>query len=440
MIDHSARDELFHRLSLGELTPAEAEAEAAQLGLGPLAPTPDDDSFDPAKEAHWTLPMAVAWIAHRTWPAVRLRWEAYRKELWDWHQRESRIGFEGETHKGWFLEQRGRTTLASLSFAEALAAETDRDPRYSMTVAEAKKALWDALQSDCFRVTGVDQRSGERVEILPTTWIDLKYFEQSGVDEVRRDPLLSNAPHRYQDVLLPSRAIRGLWREPFGVDIERLPPNVLPMGDGYIPLYCAAQWIATEGGARDFEPQSPAIWKTAYEALLASIASEEVKVVGTGGGERELVPGFHFADCQVEYPFPGRSTELIVSETLYLRSYPYLDDAHWRGGFDDALINRRGTRWSRLMVSKSDVRRLWPFAAAAPAKTGAPGRPTSMHLIADELERRAAEGRMSVGVSQEAKELLAWLAEAHPASSRPTAKTIQNNIRFRYRELRKAPK
>ena len=46
--------------------------------------------------------------------------------------------------------------------------------------------------------------------------------------------------------------------------------------------------------------------------------------------------------------------ELMMSEVLFLRSYPYLDDEHWRGGFDDALVNRRGTRWSRLMVAKSE--------------------------------------------------------------------------------------
>jgi hypothetical protein len=47
---------------------------------------------------------------------------------------------------------------------------------------------------------------------------------------------------------------------------------------------------------------------------------------------------------------------------------------------------------------------------------------------------------MLVGVSQEAGALVAWLAVAHPASTRPTAKTIENAIRSRYRELRKAPK
>ena len=441
MIDQAARDALFEKLSFGELTPAEAETEAARLGLAPLAPILDDDSFDPAGEAHWTLPMAVAWIAYRNPSAVRIRWETYRKECWTWHFREWGVG-EGETHKGWFLEHRhpGKTTLAALTFADILKDETESDPRFSMTVTDAKTALWEALWSDCFRVTGIDQQSGERVEILPTTWLDLKYVEENGHDELRPEAAQSVGPRRYRDVLLPSRAIRGLWREPFVVEAIRLPPNVPPVGEGYMPLYCAAQWIATEGGVVSFEPETPEVWRMSYDALLAAMASEKVRVVGTRDGEREPVPGFHFADCEVDYPFGEPPMQLLMSEVLYLRSYPFMDDQHWRGGFDDALMNRRGIRWSRLMVTRGDVRRLWPFSAGEPAKSGAPGRPTSMHLIFDELDRRAVEGRIVIGIKEEAHALLEWIAVAHPANRRPTAKTIENQIRARYRELKKPPK
>jgi hypothetical protein len=51
----------------------------------------------------------------------------------------------------------------------------------------------------------------------------------------------------------------------------------------------------------------------------------------------------------------------FLSDELHLRSYPYLDEEYWRRGFNDALVDRRGTRWRRLMVLKSDVARFWPF-------------------------------------------------------------------------------
>jgi hypothetical protein len=54
------RDELIDKVQHGKLTPAQAEAEALRLGLGPFAKCPDPDRFDPMAEAWWSLPMAVA--------------------------------------------------------------------------------------------------------------------------------------------------------------------------------------------------------------------------------------------------------------------------------------------------------------------------------------------------------------------------------------------
>src|SRR5262249_15220455 len=99
-----------------------------------------------------------------------------------------------------------------------------------------------------------------------------------------------------------------------------LPALVRPEGPGYMPLYLAAQWIATRGGAIDIDPHDIMIWKDAFATLLARIASEEVEVVGLRDGKNEKIDGRVFAGMQVDYPFSETPFNLVVSEELFLSS------------------------------------------------------------------------------------------------------------------------
>lgn len=129
---------------------------------------------------------------------------------------------------------------------------------------------------------------------------------------------------------------------------------------------------------------------------------------------------------------------MMLGETLHLRSHPYTNDEDWRRGFDDALVSRRRDRWVQLMVEKGDVRRLWPFEAGPETHTGMPGRPAlAKHLIEDELRRRAAAKSLEPRLSLEAEALLEWLKVTYPSASRPTAGTIENNIRAEYTRLKR---
>jgi hypothetical protein len=56
---------LISKVQHGELTPQQAEAEAAANSLPPFEKTPDLTDYDPLTESRWTLVMAVAWIAWR---------------------------------------------------------------------------------------------------------------------------------------------------------------------------------------------------------------------------------------------------------------------------------------------------------------------------------------------------------------------------------------
>jgi len=247
----------------------------------------------------------------------------------------------------------------------------------------------------------------------------------------------------------------------------KLPELMKPDGAGYMPLYCAAQWIATCGGTRVINPLDEAIWREAYKELLDRIASEDVKVVGERpDGVSEEISGAHFASCAVDYPFSDRRllnfNDRVLGNEFCLVSRPYLDDEHWRrGGYDDRLENRQGVRWRRLQVLKADIARWWPFVsinanatltqadatlaasaslqpqpalAVTPLVTGGPGRPTSMHLVElehrDRWQRDVAQSR----VAHEARELAEWFRAKHPNAPRLTAKTIENKIRFAHRQ------
>ena len=121
------------------------------------------------------------------------------------------------------------------------------------------------------------------------------------VDEVRLGPLGSG----YRDVLVPGRAVCRFWQAPREKPLE-LPPLVPPEGDGYMPLYCAAQWIASKGGTVIFDPEDEANWRPTYAALVDAIASDRVRVVGTRNGTRERFPDLISPDARSTIPLPAR--------------------------------------------------------------------------------------------------------------------------------------
>ena len=64
--------------------------------------------------------------------------------------------------------------------------------------------------------------------------------------------------------------------------------------------------------------------------------------------------------------------------------------------------------------------------------TGAPGRPSSMHLLDPEFKRRRDSNRCELSISAESKVLHAWLRENYPQAPLPTPRTIETRIRRDY--------
>src|SRR5690606_28858672 len=122
-----------------------------------------------------------------------------------------------------------------------------------------------------------------------------------------------------------------------------------------------------------------------YGQLADSMSSGVVKVVGVVGHLNKAVPPHLFVAIRVGYPYADPTNDMILSNELDQRCYPYVDEEHWRNGFDDALVDRGGDRWVRLSVEKADIARLWPFGPVPETATGLPGRPAlSRHLIDQE--------------------------------------------------------
>jgi hypothetical protein len=101
-----------------------------------------------------------------------------------------------------------------------------------------------------------------------------------------------------------------------------------------------------------------------------------------------------------------------------------------------------------LLVSRDDIQK-WPFvsdkephqAPSGPTQipeisdktlshSGAPGRPSSKHLVELELTRRIESGQeLAESKEAEAKSLSDWLGSNHQEQARMTAKTIENAFR-----------
>lgn len=74
------------------------------------------------------------------------------------------------------------------------------------------------------------------------------------------------------------------------------------------------------------------------------------------------------------------------------------------------------------------------------SRSGAPGRPSSMHLVRNEFQRRLKTGTIEPSLALEADALSLWIRLNHPDEPQLTAKAIQNKLRPEYREANKSRK
>jgi hypothetical protein len=207
----------------------------------------------------------------------------------------------------------------------------------------------------------------------------------------------------------------------------------------------AAQWIATKGGTLDIGHDSEA-WTAAYRQLTDRIASGEVACngVSTEKDQRETLDGALFGSLKVHHMFePGGVSEWLDRE-LYLWAVPYIEE-DWNAGVSDVLRKRLKTMWTKLMVSRAEIVKWWPFDAKheiyhGPPRTGAPGAPSTMSYILAEHDHRCDDGIALRSVKREAHHLEAWFKATYKGWPCSTSKTIENRIRDRHRKWRGNPR
>jgi hypothetical protein len=438
------RDSIIESVRHGELTPAAAEAEAARLGIEPLAETPDPARFDPMQEWNWSLPMAVAWVTWRTPDAVRKWWDAYRNECRDWHFKRWQGAPGGPVHEGYWLEQRSTATVTGMRTLTIVKEELDSDLQPLIPVNEALTRLQFALGQSVLDAEGVDAATRGRRTIPAGLWPHLKPIQEHGRDVLVSSDSVRTRDVQFEYVTIPRDALVRLWPAFVGGSTDQLPTPVMSHGGGYLPLFSAAHWIASEGGTRFVSLADHGKWEKALSELLIAVPSENIETVGTRDGVRELVPAHQFTGIGAYLAFgPTAPTDLSTATEPYLLMRPHQYERVLPQGTGDTLEAPGSTLWTRLMVRSQDVAQLWPFGETlrvGARDSGAPGRPTSMHLVELELERRITNAETEPRVTHEAEALVRWLQETHPSAPQLKPKSIRNKIGERFRAAQLAQK
>lgn len=438
------RDILIDRVRRGEMTPDEAEAEAARGGFGPLATQPNPIEFDPKHLPWWTLPMALAWIAWRTEQEVQNHCAEYRENCLVWVSGSWNVPTYDRTEfkriDGYELKALRQSTAVRLGIIEFYLRSSDRLPSTNqMTIAAAEKQLFSALGAGRLVAVAKDDQ-GKVVDIPQREWPYLQLFEEQQQDVLKHDALDREAA--FTEVKLKRDDLRRIWPE-FLIKSYMIEPMKRPGTAGYVPFCSVLHWMMTLGGTETVNLEDYDAWAKSINQLIPLISTGEIQVIGrpSSGGPSEPIDGHLFAGIVVSEPLRVTLSVLLGNEP-WINVTPYVDEEHWRADFNDQLFLFRAgpPAWTHLQLNKSDVlREIQLEATELPGQrvydTGAPGRPTSMQLVRLEFEARNRRGHTAQSITLEAAALSEWLLKAHPRAPPLTPKTIKNNLAEDYRRL-----
>lgn len=198
----AARDALLGDVASGHLSPGQAEAKAKEQGLGLLNPTPSSGAFEPMREPHWTLAMALAWIeSPGNVDRVRECMPARRRNHWSWRA-------EGRGYR--LVRTADIEPILKMDFAD-LSADSE-----AMTFKEAKRQLWEKLSAG--ELTASVVVDGQPTAIAAVDWA----FLETASDEACKDVLVvrgrvagvHSPQYRADGVLLRSADVMVLWPAP----------------------------------------------------------------------------------------------------------------------------------------------------------------------------------------------------------------------------------
>jgi hypothetical protein len=209
------RDRLLMQAERGEITGKQAEEAAAARGLEPFERKPELPRFDPKLKSHWSIVMAVAWIAWRDFGLVREQDPEFCSECFHWIYRKwkdpSDKTAEPVERAGYFLETRPAPTVSRLALLDVtLRVRGNLPPNARMTIEQARVELWRALAEDGLIAEGVDA-DGRVVQIPSREWAQLRLFNVSGRETLR---YVHSRSEPFTAVTLRRSDLLRLWAEP----------------------------------------------------------------------------------------------------------------------------------------------------------------------------------------------------------------------------------
>jgi hypothetical protein len=235
------RDRLLMQAERGEITGEQAEEAAAAHGLEPFERKPELPRFDPKLKSHWSIVMAVAWIARRDFEMVREQDPEFCSEYFHWIGRERKVrpqkDVEPVKRMGYFLEARRAPTVSRLALLDVVSRVRGNVPSTAvMTIREAEAELWRALSEDRLIAEGVGA-DGKVVQIPSREWAHLRLFKDGGRETLR---YVHSQTEPFTAVKLRQSDLLRLW--PATGESPALPATVIDKG-GRPPEY---DWNAIE--------------------------------------------------------------------------------------------------------------------------------------------------------------------------------------------------
>jgi len=221
------------------------------------------------------------------------------------------------------------------------------------------------------------------------------------VDDISRTAKLKGRQTPLNQILSANKAARSLAESEIFAAKTR---------DDVIPAQ--ARYQRADSAINETETM---VRKLAVSALL----SELFWAVGYSNGSLTLIAPFEWSG-----QFDWGTYSLVFGERVY--SQPWL--------VVRAKLEPQQTKFLLNEFELKERARNNHGTSAKHKGTGAPGRPSSVHLAKTEFHARAKRGELEDSAVAESRILEAWFRENHPEEQPVTAKTIENKIRRDYKK------
>lgn len=213
--------------------------------------------------------------------------------------------------------------------------------------------------------------------------------------------------------------------------------------EGYWSPFVVLAWIATRS---DIFVTAVQLYEDRYYANRGGPHS--ISAWAELSDSAELFSGVSFSTAMLELRQcleadglkGGIATEMrsgIVREVLRFEWTQWKLDMNLPGiSLLPGLLHFKWPSENVRIVFPAKIGRYSALAVGACDRSGGAGRPTSMHLVREEMLRRAGADELFQVLREESEYLSSWLSQTHPSLAQATPKAIRNSLRSDYNELK----